>query len=268
MGIGAASGKKKEKYVELTGITGAGEDYNVYNMKFKEKAMGFFLGFAAGLAGFHIMFAVLPVSIILGIITGFLAYPIYGKYLFKKRSKAMLMQFRDMLDSLVNSFSAGKNSQGAFEDAYSDMQSAYGEEAPITREIGIIVSGLYSNFTIEDLLDDMARRCGLNDIASFADTYSICSRLGGDLKRVVSNTRDIINDKVEIEMEIQTLLSANKNEINIMMVMPFIIIAMMKTLGDEAITGNSPVNVVVKFIALGLFVVAYIIGHKIADIKA
>lgn len=268
MGLGLTLGKKKEKYIELTGITGVGEDYNVYKMNAKEKVIGFLLGFAVGTAGFHIMFAVLPVSLVLGAVTGYIVYPIYGKHLQSKRKKSMLMQFRDLLDSLVNSFSAGKNSQGAFEDAYSDMQSAYGEDAPMTKEVGVVVSGLYSNFNIEDLLEDMAKRCGLNDISNFADTYSVCSRLGGDLKRVVSNTRDIINDKVEIEMEIQTTLAANKNEINIMMVMPFIIIAMMKGLGNDAITGNSPVNVVVKFIALGLFVMAYVVGRKIADIKA
>ena len=260
--------KQREKYIERAGITGEGEDYNVYHMNLREKLVGFTIGFVMGFVGLYVMFGSITVSLLCGVTSGGIAYPIFGKHLLKKRKKAILMQFRDFLDSLSNSFSAGKNAQGSFEDAMTDMKNAYGEQAPITKETAIIVSGLYSNFVIEDLLEDMALRCGLNDITSFADTFSVCNRIGGDLKRVVSNTRDIINDKVEIEMEIQTTLAANRNEINIMMVMPFLIIAMMNTLGDQNIVANSLMNVVIKLIALAMFAVAYVIGRKIADIKA
>lgn len=66
-----------------------------------------------------------------------------------------------MLDSLSNSFSAGKNTPDAFTDAYSDLKLAYGEQAPIVKEMAIIVSGLHNNFVIEDLLRDMSARCGI-----------------------------------------------------------------------------------------------------------
>ena len=131
----------------------------------------------------------------------------------------------------------------------------------------IIVSGLHNNFVIEDLLRDMSDRCGIDDINSFAETFAVCNRLGGNLKKVVVDSRDIISDKIEIEMEIQTTVAANKNEINIMCVMPFVIIAMMGTLGQASITANTPLNVLVKLIAIFMFVIAYKLGRKITDIK-
>ena len=79
--------------------------------------------------------------------------------------------------------------------------------------------------------------------------------------------KNIISDKIEIEMEIQTTVASNRNEINIMSVMPFVIIAMMGTLGQSAITANTPVNIAVKSIALIMFVIAYVLGRKITDIK-
>jgi len=81
------------------------------------------------------------------------------------------------------------------------------------------------------------------------------------------DSRDIISDKIEIEMEIQTTVAANKNEINIMCVMPFVIIAMMGTLGQASIAANTPLNVLVKLIAIFMFVIAYKLGRKITDIK-
>jgi tight adherence protein B len=147
------------------------------------------------------------------------------------------------------------------------MVMAYGKDSMMAKEVKIINAGLYNNFTIEELLKDLADRSGLDDINSFAETFAVCKTRGGSLKKIVSDCRDIINDKIEIEMEIETTLTANKNEINIMCVLPFVIIPMMGMLGNASITANTPLNVIVKFIAVGMFVLAYYIGRKITDIK-
>jgi tight adherence protein B len=258
---------KKKKYEPKVGITGIGEDYAVYNMTFSERMIGFVIGFAAGLTGAQIVFGVFMASVIIGIIVGIAAVPIYKNYLQKKRQRMILLQFRDVLDSLSNSFSAGRNTMGAFSDAYNDLRNTYGDKAPMVKELNIVVNGLANNYVIEDLLKDMASRCYIDDINSFAETFSVCNRLGGNLKKIVADTRDIISDKIEIEMEIQTTVASNRNEINIMSVMPFVIIAMMGTLGQSAITANTPVNIAVKIIALIMFVIAYVLGRKITDIK-
>ena len=259
--------KKKDKYIPLTGITGIGEDYNVYVLSITERITGYFIGLTAGFLATQIMFGSWLASILIGAVIGIFAVPIYRKYLQNKRKRNMLLQFRDILDSLSNSFSSGKNTPGAFADAFADMQTMHGENAPLTKELSIIILGLQNNYIIEDLLKDMSRRCGIDDINSFAETFSVCNRLGGNLKKIVSESRDIISDKIEIEMEIQTVVSANKNEINIMSVMPFVIILMMGLLGEESITANTPLNVIVKIIAIGMFVIAYALGRKITDIK-
>lgn len=259
--------KKKEKYIPLVGITGVGEDYNIYNLSLVEKATGFAIGLVAGFAAAHIMFGVFVASIIIGVIVGFFAIPIYRDYLQGKRRKAILMQFRDILDSLSNSFSSGKNTPDAFADALNDLKMSYGEKAPMVKELSIVVNGLHNNYVIEELLRDMSVRCGIDDINSFAETFAVCNRLGGNLKKIVSESRDIINDKIEIEMEIQTTIAASKNEINVMCIMPFIVISMMGMLGEASITANTPLNVIVKIIAIIMFVIAYKIGKKITDIK-
>ena len=68
-------------------------------------------------------------------------------------------------------------------------------------------------------------------------------------------------------MEIETLITGKKNEINIMAVLPFAVVGMMGILGDAGGGGNDPVTIATKIIALGLFGFAYYIGRKITDIK-
>ena len=130
----------------------------------------------------------------------------------------------------------------------------------------MINAGLQHNYNIEDLLLNFAARSGLDDVDSFANVFEVCNRKGGNLKQIVGETRSVINDKIEIEMEIQTMVAASRNELNIMMVMPFIIMFTMRGLGDN-MTDNSLTNLVVKFTALAIFAGAYVLGLKLVDIK-
>ncbi|MBR5508465.1 MAG: kinase, partial [Lachnospiraceae bacterium] len=183
------------------------------------------------------------------------------------RLKQLRLQFKDLLESLTASYSAGRNTPDAFADARNDMQSIYGEESDIVNELQVICIDLANNINIEELLLDFAQRSELDDVMSFANVFEVCNRQGSDMKRIVSDTREIINDKIEIEMEIDTMLSGNKNELNIMMVMPVVIVLSLSGMGTMTIVSNSPVNLLVKIICLGIFGVAYIIGRKIVDIK-
>lgn len=236
-------------------------------MSIAEAAAGAFAGAVAGFSGAYILFGIMPVNILTGVISGAAAVFVFKGYLKNKRDKIILFQFRDMLDSLNNSFSAGRNTMDAFKDAYSDLNQAYGEKSPVVGELLIIMEGVNNGFNIEELLCDMAYRMSLDDISMFAETFSVCNRLGGSLKKLVTESREIISDKIDIEMEIKTSIASNKNEINIMCAMPFVIVSMMKLLGEDMGHGRDALSITVKIIAVILFIIAFVIGRKIADIK-
>lgn len=259
--------RTKEEYRELKGLLGNAEDYHVYHMTRMDYAVAYLLGFVAGTAVMYAFFRNPILSVIGGGICAYFIPPYYNEYKKNARIKQLREQFKDLLESLTASYSAGRNTQDAFGDARNDMLSIYGEDADIVQELEIVCSGLANNINIEQILLDFAERSDLDDVMSFANVFEVCNRQGSDLKRIVSETRDIINDKIEIEMEIETMLSGNKNELNIMMVMPVIIVLSLSSMGSGTIVSNSPVNLIVKFICLGIFGVAYLIGRKIVDIK-
>lgn len=197
-----------------------------------------------------------------------LAQGIYQESRLNKRKKELLLQFKDLLESLTSSYATGKNTLDSFKDAWNDLEQIYGEQADITRELAIIVTGMESNINVEDLLTNFAQRSGLEDVASFADVFRVSLRQGANIQNIIASTRDVINDKIEIELEIQTIIAGNKNELNIMMVMPLIILVSLGGMGsDMTAASNTRENVVVKLIALGMFYLAYQLGRKYTDIK-
>ena len=263
-------GRKKkeiEEYVEMRGLLGDGKDYHVYHMTKKDFLIACALGFAAAFGVLFAFFDNLIVSCAGGLVCGKILPKHYREYKKRKQINELRTQFKDLLESLTSSYSAGQNTVESFRDAAGDMVSIYGEDADIVHEVQIISAGLKNNINIEELLLDFARRSSLDDIMSFANVFEICNRQGGDLKRIVSETREIINDKIEVEMEIETMISGAKNELNIMMVMPVIVVVMLRGLGNAMAGSNTVLALLVKIICIGIFLLAYIMGRKIIDIK-
>lgn len=259
--------KEKEVYEPLKGLMGNGCDYHIYRMELIDRVTAALIGIGVSLIVVYTFFASIPLALIVGVILAKVAQKPYQEYKRKKRLKNLLFQFKDLLEALTASYSAGDNTVNAFSSAINDLGSIHGEDADIVRELQIISEGIRHNINVEQLLLDFGERSGLDDVVSFAEVFEVCMRQGSDLKRVVGDTKDIIGDKIEMEMEIQTMLAGNNNELNIMLCMPVVIIVALGQLGGATITSNTPLNVIVKIICLGIFAAAYLMGRKIVNIK-
>ncbi len=259
--------EEKQKYIPLKGLMGNADDYHVYHMKNLERLIAFLIGFLGGVIVIFVFFRSTIFSILIGIVCGVLIQKPFREYQRKKRLTTLLVQFKDLLESLSASYSAGANTYNAFEDASTDLKSIYGNSADIVKEMEIIIVGMKNNFILEALLKDFADRTGLEDVQSFADVFEICNRQGGDMKKIISDTRDIINDKIEIEMDIQTTIAGSKNQLYIMMAMPLVIMISLSGMSDMSAVSNNFTNVLVKLVSLGIFALSYYMGRKIIDIK-
>lgn len=259
--------------------------YRVYYMNAREKLCYFCLAFAIGAAVGYLFYGgigtdefgratqitrVLNVLIptVCGIIAGKLFLPVRNRQLLKKRQTELARQFRDMLEALTTSLGAGNNVADSFRSAYQDMQVQYAEGSYILNELQVILAGFNNNVQLEETLEDLGNRSGNDDIKSFAEVFKICYRKGGNMKEVIRNTHDILSDKMGISEEIITMISSNKSEQNIMMVMPVILIALIKSMSPEmAANFVTPMGILSTTVALGIFGVAYYLGNEILDIK-
>ncbi|WP_052446871.1 type II secretion system F family protein [Candidatus Soleaferrea massiliensis] len=203
-----------------------------------------------------------------GLLAMKLVLPIYKKRRLEKRSSQLKTQFRDMLKSLVASFSSGSNVRSAFEAALGDLKMQYSDKDFIVREMQEIVDGIDQNISVEIMLRNFGDRSGNEDILSFADVFEICYRKGGDMRFIIHRTYSVISEKIAVSDEIETKLTSNKMQHNVMSVMPIAVVALLR-LTNESFAANfaTPTGVIVNTIAIGVFIGAYKFGLKIVDIK-
>lgn len=257
---------KKEKYQEYNGMFRNGTDYAVYHMKKAEVLLGGLAAVILGAVVIQIFFAFLPLTVISIPFCFAAGGMIYRNMLLNKRNNRLIMQFRDLLESVSSSLGSGRNVKDAFEGAQEDMKSQYGEEAEIVKELSIINSGMKNNINIEVLLQDFAKRSHNENIQNFADVFSVANRKGGNIRQIIFETKNVINDKIMIEQEIQTLISGKKNELNIMMLLPLVVVNQTRAMQGDA-ASDIAFSFLIKIIAFAMFIVAYIVGRKMMKIE-
>ena len=228
--------------------------------------MGFLAGAAVGLGVGYLLFHRLELEVLLALLFGWYSRGAWVRRQKERRKQEFLDQFCDYLDSISTSLAVGRNGYEAFLTAAQDMGDLYGKSAPIVYASGRLAEGLKNGRAIPDLLGEMASETGCSDVRTFGEVYQICHTAGGNLKHIVGDTRNMIVEKIAIEQDIQTVLTGPKNELNIMVLMPLIILASLRVLGGGLVADDAS-SLIVNTIALGIFLGSYWLGRKIVDIK-
>lgn len=194
--------------------------------------------------------------------------PIRQDQLKLKRQRVIRQQFMDMLDSLSGSIAAGNNAAKAFEILGNDLAMQYGKDSYIVKEVQLLLKGQENLINIDSMLSDFGKRSGITEIENFAQVFAVSYRRGGDFGRVIRDTYDILYNKINIEREIETKLTATKNEFNIMLVMPIVIMGMLKMSGGDFAHSFMTLSGIAGVSAgLGLIIAAVFAARKITDIE-
>jgi tight adherence protein B len=146
------------------------------------------------------------------------------KELAARRYRQLEQEFREGIMTLSSAIAAGYSPENAMKEAESELRLMYGDDAMIVREFEMINLQVSMNIPLEKAWESFALRSGNSDIENFAGVIRIAKRSGGDFKRIISHTADIIGDKLSIKEEITTMTSGKQFEQKIMELIPVLII--------------------------------------------
>lgn len=280
-----AKNKINEPLYEISGTNRRMINYKAYKMSPSEKALYFILAFVVGAGVAYLFYGGIGkdadgkatvttyicdcvIMMLVGLAAGRLFMPIRREQIVEARKRTLRLQFIDLLDSLAASVSAGRNIPDAFVAAREDLLVQYQPDSYIVQEVDNIISGMRNNIDVGSMLVNFGERSGINDIKTFGRVFEISYSKGGNLKDAIRDCHLILSSKCEIETEIETKVAANKNEQNIMAVMPIILILMLKMSGSEfADNFTTPSGILCTTIAVATFIGAYFIGRKILKIE-
>ncbi len=169
----------------------------------------------------------------------------------------------------MTALKAGYSADNAFRESYRDMAFLYGEKSDICRHLLEIDGGLQNNVPLEELLYDFGEESEVEEIREFAEVFSIARHTGGDLVRIMERTNALIQNRLEVEAEIDRLLQSRRFEQRIMDVVPFAIALYVQATSQgffDALYHN-PAGILVMTGCLGAYLAAFSLSEKIVEIR-
>lgn len=208
--------------------------YYECNMTKMEHILAYLIFSVAIGAILFIYYRALLVSIIGGLLIAIPQEKNYSKSVTKKRQNKLRLQFNEFLEIISISISggSGRSMENAVKDSLRELQMMFNEKADIVREIGLIVSDYeHAGIPMTEGFRELGVRSEIDDIMSFAAIYATIEGKTSDFGYIITQTHEIIKDKVEITMEIETTITSAKSEAYMMLILPLILVIVMSTMG-------------------------------------
>lgn len=175
-------------------------------------------------------------SFFMGIL-GIAGWPFFKKMitglLAEKLHSELAMSFKEVMISVYSSLSAGATVEQSLIRALEDLSANPGENIRMQQELKLVCTGMVNRVPVGKCLDEMAARCGNRDIESFVRVIMMGKRQGGRLPVLVKDTMEKIQDRIEINYEIEGMIGAKRSEFLFMCMIPAGIMAYMKIFSPD-----------------------------------
>ncbi len=237
-------------------------DYNKYEFTKKENIIYFLMGVMIILI-LGILFYRNIVGVIILSPTIYYFRIFIKKSIINKRKWKLNLEFRDGITALSAALEAGYSTENAFEQASKDLRLLYDQHSMIISEFNYIINQMRMNITVEEAIRDFGDRTGIEDIKSFAEVFNTAKRTGGDLINVIKTTNLIINDKIEVNREILTIISAKRLEANVMKGIPLFILCYLAATSPGFL--DPLYNNIIGFMVMTLMLIFYLAAFLIID---
>ena len=229
----------------------------------------FVIGFSLGFLVLFIFYKVVIISVVGGVVIGSVNIFVSMHSSIDKRKEKLRIQFFDLLEAMSVAMRAGSTMLNSLQSAKDDLLLLYPNDSDIIVELDIIIGRFNNAVPLSESFSNLAERSKLEDIASFASIYATIEGKSGRADEIVRETQQIIADKMEIEMEIDTLMTAAKSEVNIMLVMPLVILGVIGYAGagfmDAIYTTGA--GRIVSTMGLIVFILSFAMARKFSNVK-
>lgn len=182
----------------------------------------------------------------------------------RRRRKKFTNQLGDMLTMVANALRAGFSFMQAFELISREM------DAPMGREVQLVVNEVNLGNTLESALDNMQRRVASPDFELVVTAVLIQRQVGGDLASILDTISETIAERVRMRREVMTLTAQGRLSGWVLAAVPFALSVIIYIVNPGYLKPLIESNIGHMFIigAIIMEIIGFIIIQRIVDIKA
>ncbi len=199
------------------------------------------------------------VGALVGIVMGF---ALLGLRI-RRRRKKFTNQLGDMLTMVANALRAGFSFMQAFELISREM------DAPMGREVQLVVNEVNLGNTLESALDNMQRRVASPDFELVVTAVLIQRQVGGDLASILDTISETIAERVRMRREVMTLTAQGRASALVVSCIPIGLAAAVSILNPNYLKPLIETELGRMFIvaAVILQLIGFIVIHRIVNIE-
>ena len=181
----------------------------------------------------------------------------------RRRRKKFTNQLGDMLTMVANALRAGFSFMQAFELISREM------DAPMGREVQLVVNEVNLGNTLESALDNMQRRVASPDFELVVTAVLIQRQVGGDLASILDTISETIAERVRMKREVMALTAQGRLSGLTVAILPFAFTIIMSFINPTYLMPLIETDTGRMFVAGGIIleILGIIIIRKIVDIQ-
>lgn len=181
----------------------------------------------------------------------------------RRRRKKFTNQLGDMLTMVANALRAGFSFMQAFELISREM------DAPMGREVQLVVNEVNLGNTLESALDNMQRRVASPDFELVVTAVLIQRQVGGDLASILDTISETIAERVRMRREVMALTAQGRASAMVVGLVPVALAGAMSIVNPNYLKPLIETDMGHMFVlaAIILELIGILIIRRIVDIK-
>lgn len=187
----------------------------------------------------------------------------------KQKELLLQQQFRKVMEMMYSSAAAGSTAEKCITDALQDMRARPEEYTELLPAFEDIARKLSQNVPFTEAMEEFAAHSLSADVRNFVRILCSAVRSGGSLPEIIKRMSDAVSMRVEVNEDIDTLLTEKKSELRLMKIFPLGIFVYLCLVSADYMTVlfDSAVGHMIMAGVLGVYVLAVYMAEKILDIR-
>ena len=243
------------------------KDYRIYTFSWKERLVcwieGMVLNGTVSILFFDSFLAMIP-----GVMLVFFYHQEKKRRLMRRRIHHLRKEFQCFLNEMIAALQTGRSIENAFLEAIKDTENYLEQETIFVMEMKKIGGSMSVGEPLEKLLLDFSTRSHLEEMEYFAEVFLIGKHSGGNLIGIMKNTIRMLQERMDAEEELYTILTEKQVEFYLMSIIPLVILLYLRIGANQLIQSlyGNITGICMMSLCLLIYGGCYLYGKRILEI--